>query len=98
MNNIGRNFIFQLMAKGLGPACRQAGMISLRTFPTENVHLTLKIIDCRNFQLEIPTAINYTPCCILFLFKNMFPHKPTIARNKTYIFMKVNFQSKFKIP
>jgi hypothetical protein len=34
----------------------------LRTFPTENVRLTVKIIDCRNFQEEILTAINYTPC------------------------------------
>ena len=32
----------------------------LRTFPTENVRLMLKIIDCRNFQIEILPAINYT--------------------------------------
>ncbi len=34
----------------------------LQTFPTENVRLTLKIIDCRNFHMEISPAINYTPC------------------------------------
>jgi hypothetical protein len=55
----------------------------LRTFPTENVRLALKIFDCKDFHLGNPTAINYTHCWqIVFYFHITFiPINKAAAKN-----------------